>query len=109
MEVVSSFGPFWSDFFGGGHGGVGIPSNPAVEFGMFEGSFPIFHQSQLLGTCSSQTLKSFGFVVVSHTLDGSEILLIGSLSHYFQGFIHPRWCRISSINSISTRNKTLKV
>jgi len=31
-----------------------------------------------------------------------EILhqLIGSLSHYFQGFIHPRWCRISSINSI---------
>ena len=26
--------------------------------------------------------------------------LIGSLSHYLQGFIHPRWCRISSINSI---------
>ena len=32
-----------------------------------------------------------------------EILhqLIGSLSHYLQGFIHPRWCRISSINSIA--------
>ena len=31
-----------------------------------------------------------------------EILhqLIGSLSHYLQGFIHPRWCRISAINSI---------
>ena len=31
-----------------------------------------------------------------------EILhqLIGSLSHYLQCFIHPRWCRISSINSI---------
>ena len=30
-----------------------------------------------------------------------EILhqLIGRLSHYLQGFIHPRWCRISSINS----------
>ena len=30
-----------------------------------------------------------------------EILhqLIGSLSHYLQGFIHPRWCRNSSINS----------
>ena len=29
-----------------------------------------------------------------------EILhqLIYSLSHYFQGFIYPRWCRISSIN-----------
>ena len=31
-----------------------------------------------------------------------EILhhLICSLSHYLQGFIHPRWCRISSINSM---------
>ena len=30
-----------------------------------------------------------------------EILhqLIGSFSHYLQGFIHPRWCSISSINS----------
>ena len=30
-----------------------------------------------------------------------EILhqLIGSLSHYLQGFIHPRWCKISAINS----------
>ena len=30
-----------------------------------------------------------------------EILhqLIGSLSQYLQAFIHPRWCRISSINS----------
>ena len=25
----------------------------------------------------------------------------GSLSHYLQGFIHPRWCRIYSINSSS--------
>ena len=32
------------------------------------------------------------------------IQLIGSLSHYLQGFIHPRRCRISSINSISSRN-----
>ena len=33
----------------------------------------------------------------------SQILhqLIGSLSHYLQSFVHPRWCRISSINSIS--------
>ena len=31
-----------------------------------------------------------------------EILhqLISSISHYLQGSIHPRWCRISSINSI---------
>jgi len=34
----------------------------------------------------------------------AEILhqLIGSLFHYLQGFIHPRWCRISSINSRGT-------
>ena len=33
----------------------------------------------------------------------AEILhqLIDSLSRYFQGFIHPRWCRISAINSMS--------
>ena len=31
-----------------------------------------------------------------------EILhqLKGILSHYLQGFLHPRWCRISSINSM---------
>ncbi len=33
----------------------------------------------------------------------AEILhqLIGSLSHYLWGFIHPRWCKISVINSRS--------
>ena len=32
----------------------------------------------------------------------AEILhqLIGSLSHYLRSFIHPRWCRISAINSM---------
>ena len=38
------------------------------------------------------------------TVDGSEIrrspVEVGSLSHYLQGFIHSRWCRINSINSI---------
>ena len=28
--------------------------------------------------------------------------LIGSLSRYLQGFIHPSWCRISSINNMNT-------
>ena len=34
-----------------------------------------------------------------------EILhqLVGSLSHCFQGFIHPKWCRISSINNMTGR------
>ena len=35
------------------------------------------------------------------TVDGANPAnqLIGSLSHYSQGFILPRWCRISAINS----------
>ena len=37
---------------------------------------------------------------VFHSVDGGILhQLIGSLSHYFQVFIHSRWCRISSINS----------
>jgi len=39
----------------------------------------------------------------------AEILhqLIGRVSHYLQGFLNPRWCRISSINSIAIKtNKT---
>ena len=32
--------------------------------------------------------------------------LIGSLSHYLQGFIHTRRCRISSINSITVESLT---
>ncbi len=37
----------------------------------------------------------------------AEILhqLIGSFSHYLQGFIHPRWCKISAINSSTTFEK----
>ena len=30
--------------------------------------------------------------------------LIRRIHHYLQGFIHPRWCRISSINSMSPNN-----
>ena len=37
----------------------------------------------------------------------AEILhqLIGSLPHYLQDFLHPRWCRISSINSMTWNKK----
>ena len=28
-----------------------------------------------------------------------EPVEVGSLSHYLRGLIHPRWCRISAINS----------
>ena len=45
-------------------------------------------------------------VPLNNTVDGSEIrrapVEVGSLSHYLQGFIHPRWLfGISSINSIT--------
>ena len=53
-----------------------------------------------------------GYIMIHHvvsslgwnTVDGSEIrrspVEVGSLSHYLPGFIHPRWCRISCINSM---------
>ncbi len=46
------------------------------------------------------------FVISSNLLLMEELLhqLIGSLSHYLQGFIYPRWCRISGINSMTNIN-----
>ena len=43
-----------------------------------------------------------GLLMYGTKLLMEEILhqLIGSLSRYLQGLLHPRWCRISSINSI---------
>ena len=43
-------------------------------------------------------------VVPGHTVDGSEIRrspvdMVNIPLQYLQGLIHPRWCRISSINS----------
>ena len=37
--------------------------------------------------------------VVNHTVDSWNPAPLDSLSDYLQGFIHPRWCRISSIKS----------
>ena len=39
-----------------------------------------------------------------------EILhqLIGSISHYLQGFIHPRWCKISAINNSRLRKRSIR-
>ena len=49
-------------------------------------------------------IQSFSWLIRGLILLMAEILhhldqLIGSLSHYLQGFIHARWCRISAINS----------
>ena len=43
------------------------------------------------------------------TVDGGNPPVeVGSLSHYLHGFIHPRRCRISSINSIPISRKIHK-
>ncbi len=62
---------------------------------------------KLIRTCrldlgSQEDLCVFFWFREEDSVDGSEILdqLIGSLSHYFQYFVHPRWCRISSNNSM---------
>ena len=48
---------------------------------------------------------------MAHTVDGKSPAnqLIGSLSHYLQGFIHSRWCRISSINCLGSTTKTFSI
>ena len=48
------------------------------------------------GKAEKGTPNCFG-----HSVDGKNPapVEVGSLSHYLQGFIHVRWCRISSINS----------
>ena len=33
---------------------------------------------------------------------------VGSLSHYFQGFLHPRWCRISEPSTVVQKNRGWK-
>ena len=48
-------------------------------------------------------------IETSNTVDGKNPAPVeaGSLSHYLQGFVHPRWCRISSINSMLAKLKKL--
>ena len=50
-------------------------------------------KSSLRDVCFQESFKLLLMEEILHHL-------IGSLSHYLQGLIHPRWCRISSINSI---------
>ena len=58
--------------------------------------------------CVDGATMESSFTFINQVMVGSTLLLmeeilhqlIGSLSHYLQGFIHPRWCRIFAINSI---------
>ena len=49
--------------------------------------------------------------ILAEILLMEEILhqFIGSLSHYLQGFIHPRWCRISSSKTSKASKALLTV
>ena len=53
--------------------------------------------SRIADGIAEEPNKSLGTVDVRNLANQ----LIGSLSHDLQGFIHPRWCRISSINGMS--------
>ena len=59
------------------------------------------HLSLLL-TCFEETVAEAKHHVDIRLMEDILHQLIGRLSQYLQGFIHPRWCRISSINSMST-------
>ena len=64
-------------------------------------------KSKTSANTNKNLLASFGKLLLME-----EILhqLIVSLSHYLQDFINPRWCRISSINSIMASTwKNLKI
>ena len=91
---------------------LGIGLN-AYYFRIFKAPFPMKLQPQWISqraTAKRIATKSWDFALplggffAPKTLITlmEEILhqLIGSLSHYLQGLIHARWCRISSINSI---------
>ena len=53
----------------------------------------IIHQSSRWSTSSGLWLE-FDQTYLTTTVDGRNLHeLIGSLSHYVQGFIHPRWCK----------------
>ena len=48
-----------------------------------------------------QDLRDRGVWIVILLMEEILHQLIGSLSLYLQGFTHPKWCRISSINSMN--------
>ena len=53
------------------------------------------------GADKPESIKAFNESPLGVTVDGRNPAnqLIGSVSHYLLGFLHPRWCRISAIHS----------
>ena len=55
------------------------------------------HPIQPSKSTTQNEQRTFGYLPLMVQKSG-EPVEVGSLSHYLQGFIHPRWCRIFSIN-----------
>ena len=71
-----------------------------------------FGETLLVTHCTSvpkNGLGNFSQTNLGEILLMEEILhqLMGSLSHYLQGFIHVRWCRISSTNRMIVKFECL--
>ena len=69
---------------------VAIEVIVGIETGMKE-------KNEMRATLMADWTSEFEILLMEEILHQ----LIGSLSHYSRGFTHPRWCRISSINSIT--------
>ena len=51
-----------------------------------------------------------GVLLMVHTFDGNAPVEVGSFSHYFQGFIDPRWLfRISELSTVPTIGNNILV
>ena len=81
------------------HNPLGTPPTSASTlpslYSPREGRRDVFRRSQIYKFSDHFTPWTNNILLMEEVLHQ----LIGSLSHYLQGFLHPRWCRISSIHS----------
>ena len=81
------------------HNPLGTPPTSASTlpslYSPWEGRRDVFRRSQIYKFSDHFTPWTNNILLMEEILHQ----LIGSLSHYLQGFLHPRWCRISSIHS----------
>ena len=62
-----------------------------------------FNMSQPVQVWGLSCVNGLRFGRSWDTVDGRHPAPVDGVSHYLQGFIHPRWCRVSSINSVAMR------
>ena len=89
-----------------------FPFLKRVEFTCFFGDVYNGHVSLDFSSLRRQMVIHIHlFLLIGHTVDGRNPapVEVGILSHYLQGFIHPRWCRISSIKCIYGKYSVTKI